>query len=508
MCRSINSIRFLGGLTKNKKTISFLLALVIVLSGVLSTSAAIASPASLESPESLSLRKDGESIIILRWTNPASILKVYEDSTDYGGSLSYLVDWKENDGQWHNAISSNDPNFDDDVHGKFYGYWGSHLIDDENAMETFFVIWHLFPEKTPVDTYDLVDNTYYFRMRYIFESYDDEYAPVYSPYSEVVAIGKNANAASITSLEPPKDLKVKIEKEDDKPYFQLDWDIPQAVSDANKILPVYHIVDFKIGDGKWLSESVGWDGLPIAYSGLLTNTYDLDPVEENIADKVVIEENVYSFRIAFVCDETGGKPVISNYSNVVSTKAPAYSDASPWAEKELDKADGLGIITDTLRGSDMTKPITREEFAESAVRFYEMVTGKKAEPHMTKTFLDTENPEILKAFNLGITSGVGDGTKFEPNSYLLRQQMAAMITRTLTACHEGLVLDVSGVGDFLDQKDFANYAIEPAKFMAKYKITVGDGKGNFIPNNNCSRQEAIAFLLRSYLAADQYMPGQ
>lgn len=83
----------------NKKTISFLLALVIVLSGVLSTSAAIASPASLESPESLSLRKDGESIIILRWTNPASILKVYEDSTDYGGSLSYLVDWKENDGQ-------------------------------------------------------------------------------------------------------------------------------------------------------------------------------------------------------------------------------------------------------------------------------------------------------------------------------------------------------------------------------------------------------------------------
>lgn len=343
-------------------------------------------------------------------------------------------------------------------------------------------------------------------MRYILESYDDEFAPVYSPYSEVTAIGKNADVASITSLEPPKNLKVKIEKDsNNKPYFQLDWDIPQSISDANKLFPVYHIVDFKLGDGNWLSESVTWDGLPVAYSSLLTNTYDLDPVEENIVDKVVIEENVYYFRAAFVCKETGGDPIVSNYSNVVSTKVPAYSDASPWAQPELDKADNLGIITDTLRGSDMTKPITREEFAEVAVKFYEMVTGNKAEPHPTKTFLDTNNPEVLKAFNLGITVGVGDGTKFEPKSYLLRQQMAAMITRTLTTCFEGLVLDISGQPDFLDQKEFAGYAINPAKFMAKYKITVGDGKGNFIPNNNCSRQEAIAFLLRSYLNGDQYI---
>jgi hypothetical protein len=489
-----------------KKIIVFSLVFIFILSSISLVSAEVMPIKSLEAPKNLSLRKDGESIIDLRWTNPASVMKVIEDESDYSGSLSYLVDWKENDGQWHTAITSKDPNFDDAIHGQFYGNLGSHLLDDENVMETFFVIWHLFPEKSPADTYDLVNNTYYFRMRYILESYDDEFAPVYSPYSEVAAIGKNAAAASITTLEPPKNLKVKIEKDsNNKPYFQLDWDIPQSISDANKVLPVYHIVDFKIGDGKWLSESVTWDGLPIAYSSLLTNTYVLDPVEEDIVDKVVIEENVYYFRVAFVCKETGGNPIVSNYSNVVSTKVPAYSDASPWAQPELEKADDLGLITDTLRGEDMTRPITREEFAETAVKFYEMVTGKKAEPHPTKIFLDCDNIEVLKALNLNITAGVGDGTKFEPDSYLLRQQMAAMITRTLTACYDGLTLDVSGQPDFLDQKDFAGYAIIPAKFMAKYKITVGDGKGNFVPNNNCLRQEAFAFLLRSYLNGDQYL---
>lgn len=489
-----------------KKTISIFLVFVFVLSSTFGVFAVV--PTSIESPKNLSLRENGGSIIDLRWTNPASIMKVLEDidNSEYSGNLAYLVDWKENDGEWHTAIPSSDPNFDDDIHGQFYGYVGGLLIDEGNVSETFYVIWHLFPEKSPADTYDLVNNTYYFRMRYILEPNDNEFTSLYSPYSEVKAIGKDAAAASITSLEPPKDLKVKIEKDsNNKPYFQLDWNIPQSISDANKIRPVYHIVDFKIGDGKWLSESVTWDGLPVAYSSLLTNTYDLDPIEENLVDKVVIEENVYYFRVAFVCKETGGNPIVSNYSNVVSTKVPAYSDASPWAQPELDKADNLGIITDTLRGSDMTKPITREEFAEVAVKFYEMVTGNKAEPHPTKVFPDCDNLEVLKAFNLKITAGTGDGTYFEPDNNLVRQQMAQMIKQTLLACYPNLKIDISGQPDFLDQKDFAAYAINPAKFMAKYKIAVGDGKGSFIPNSSCSRQEAIAFLLRSYLNGDQYL---
>lgn len=41
--------------------------------------------------------------------------------------------------------------------------------------------------------------------------------------------------------------------------------------------------------------------------------------------------------------------------------------------------------------------------------------------------------------------------------------------------------------------------------MAKYGITTGDGKGNFIPNNNCTRQEAVTFLVKAYLNKDNYI---
>ena len=88
--------------------------------------------------------------------------------------------------------------------------------------------------------------------------------------------------------------------------------------------------------------------------------------------------------------------------------------------------------------------------------------------------------------------------------------MAAMITRTLTACFETVTKeyisqDVKGVVDFKDQASFAAYLIESAKFMAKYKITVGDGKGNFGPNDTCTREQSVMFLLRSYLNKDLYM---
>lgn len=152
-----------------KKTISIFLVFVFILSSTFGVFAVV--PTSIESPKNLSLRENGGSIIDLRWTNPASIMKVLEDidNSEYSGNLAYLVDWKENDGEWHTAIPSSDPNFDDDIHGQFYGYVGGLLIDEGNVSETFYVIWHLFPEKSPADTYDLVNNTYYFRMRYILE---------------------------------------------------------------------------------------------------------------------------------------------------------------------------------------------------------------------------------------------------------------------------------------------------------------------------------------------------
>ncbi len=182
-----------------------------------------------------------------------------------------------------------------------------------------------------------------------------------------------------------------------------------------------------------------------------------------------------------------------------------YGETSSYAIPYLDQAVDLGIITDRLRGQSMVVATTRQEFAELAVKFYEKVTGITAPIPVGKTFTDCDNPEVLKAFGLKITYGTGDGTQFEPNTKLSRQQMAAMIERTLKACYPNIVIDTLGQADFKDQKDFASYSIVPAKFMAKYTITVGDGQGHFDPNGDCLRQQTIIFLVKAYNFRDQYI---
>jgi hypothetical protein len=132
-------------------------------------------------------------------------------------------------------------------------------------------------------------------------------------------------------------------------------------------------------------------------------------------------------------------------------------------------------------------------------------TGNTAPIPAGKTFTDCSNPEVLKAYGLKITYGTGDGKQFEPNAKLSRQQMAAMIERTLKACYPNIVIDTLGQPDFKDQKDFLDYAIVPAKFMAKYTITVGDGQGSFNPNGDCLRQQTFIFLVKAYNFRDMYI---
>lgn len=47
-----------------------------------------------------------------------------------------------------------------------------------------------------------------------------------------------------------------------------------------------------------------------------------------------------------------------------------YNDASAWAVAELNKAENYGLITEKIK-EKMNDSISREEFAELAVRLYE-----------------------------------------------------------------------------------------------------------------------------------------
>jgi hypothetical protein len=197
----------------------------------------------------------------------------------------------------------------------------------------------------------------------------------------------------------------------------------------------------------------------------------------------------------------------SPFSNTLSYGMPAWSAASDWATPELQKADGMGLIPDSLKGADMKKNITREEFAEVALLMYQKATGiLDTQPVSPNPFTDTTNPQILKAFKLGIVKGVST-TEFLPDALINREQVAAILARTIRLIAPDADYSIDGAPEFSDRKDISDWALNDCLYMAKIGIIKGTD-GRFMPRAitdaqkavgyaNTSREQALAMSVRA-----------
>ena len=173
----------------------------------------------------------------------------------------------------------------------------------------------------------------------------------------------------------------------------------------------------------------------------------------------------------------------------------SYKGASQWAVPELDKAAGYGLITDRVK-DNMAGNITREEFAEIAVRLYEVYSGKKAEAG-SLTFSDTTNPEILKAANLGMVMGIGEG-KFGPTLLVTREQMATILLRTLKVINPTADFSATAAVKFEDDRKIAGWAQDGVYYCFKAGIIKGIGNNMYGPQNNSAREVAVIVCTRAY----------
>jgi len=271
------------------------------------------------------------------------------------------------------------------------------------------------------------------------------------------------------------------------------------VEQANKQTSVWTKLDWKIGGSKWATES---ENLPFEKAGnMLSDDLDVDPIDQGGWAEVNIEQNTYYFRMYFEMQKPDGSTVRSPFSNVVEIGTPAfYSNANSWAVAELNKAADYELIPDILKGADMTKPISREEFAELAIRLYEKTSGQTAAPVSPNPFTDTNNPQILKAYAVGITLGTSD-TNFSPRVLINREQCATMLFRTIKAIVPDADYSIAGAADFPDQKYISDWAVEATKYMSKIGIIKGDTQGNFMPKAITTSQEAVGYGMASREAA-------
>ncbi len=196
-----------------------------------------------------------------------------------------------------------------------------------------------------------------------------------------------------------------------------------------------------------------------------------------------------------------GNPRVSNCSNELVLNEKVDFKASEWAQKELAEADKLGLIPESLKNADLTKSITREEFAEVSVKAYEALTGEKASQVSNNPFADTKNTEVLKAYALGITAGVSD-TKFDPSALLNREQAATMLTRTYKRAtmkdwtletDANFKLKYEKKNTFADDDMISAWAKDSVYFMNANGIINGVGDNKFAPKNTTPAEEAVGY---------------
>ena len=205
------------------------------------------------------------------------------------------------------------------------------------------------------------------------------------------------------------------------------------------------------------------------------------------------EDSDYHYQHGFYCEwdnlkDTGNHP-------------PSSRKNSEWADEEIIEAEKEDLIPDSLVDQDLTLPVNRIEFAGVAVKTFENLTGVKTLPVINNPFSDTDDLDVLKAYNVGITNGTS-ATTFDPHSLLSREQCATMLTRVFKrATLAGWTLDtdsqfhleytVSSL--FADDADISDWARDSVYFMAANGIINGIGDNRFAPRNTTTEQEARGY---------------
>ncbi|MBR3753418.1 MAG: hypothetical protein IKK50_09855, partial [Ruminiclostridium sp.] len=114
--------------------------------------------------------------------------------------------------------------------------------------------------------------------------------------------------------------------------------------------------------------------------------------------------SIASYHLKTWSDKNTALPFVCQWGHV----------SSDWAQNEIDRAYDMDLVPDVLKDTNLTKDITRAEFAAVSVKVYEALSGTKAIPALNNPFVDTNDVEVLKAYNIGSVNGTS-ATTFEPN---------------------------------------------------------------------------------------------
>ncbi len=201
-------------------------------------------------------------------------------------------------------------------------------------------------------------------------------------------------------------------------------------------------------------------------------------------------EDILNTKFLFATDnKDSGEIVQTSFGASVST----------WAKDEVEKAYANGLIPKKMAKGDLTKKVTREEFAAIAVELYEELTsksvGEATNCHFTDIGDSDYSHEIKKAYAIEAVEGISS-TQYAPRDNITREQLATIMCRVLKRNMEEMGIPFQYVTDyqpFADDYDISDWAKPSVYFMASEGLVKGISDNLFAPKNVTEEQEAIGY---------------
>lgn len=200
---------------------------------------------------------------------------------------------------------------------------------------------------------------------------------------------------------------------------------------------------------------------------------------------------------------SGSSTIASSAANPVTGgvigSSVSFQDLSsvPWAVEAINALVSMGIIngrSNTIFDPNAT--VTRAEFTKMVCATF----GIAPSTTTTQTFTDVYTSDwyfgyVEAAAANGIVYGVSD-TEFDPNAYITREQMAAMLYRAVNAV--GRVLRQGTAVTFADAYAVSDYANDAVSALSAAGVINGVGDDMFDPQGNATRAQA-ACIIYQYL---------
>lgn len=180
-----------------------------------------------------------------------------------------------------------------------------------------------------------------------------------------------------------------------------------------------------------------------------------------------------------------------HYNSTSPSSQPDTTQPSSWAKADVDRAIAANILPAELRG-DYGQPATRREFCLLADALYTAVKGSAAP--QTATFTDTTDPAVLRMASVGVVTGVGTGA-FNPNGQLNREQAATMLARLTSVLGKPLA---DSEPTFADSGSVSGWARAAVGQMQKSGVMGGTGNNLFSPQLVYSREQSTVTIMRLY----------